>query len=109
MATCIGSVVMLVKTGSLSLGPGLAKECQPTTTMCCLDAASTAAACSVASMAPRMMASGLSAIAWLSASERPETVPWPSSSRNFQPTSFAASATPSPTPRAPPLRWSVDT
>ncbi len=100
---------MLVMTGGSVTGPGAPAECQPTTLMPSFTAFSITGACSCASTVPRMMPSGFSAIAWFSAEVRCATEPWPSRMRKSQPITFAASCAPSPTPCAPPLRWSAET
>src|ERR1700730_15947973 len=59
---------MLVNTpGTASILPGPGPECQPTTLMPAAIACSMIGACSAASIVPRMMPSGFSAIAWVSA------------------------------------------
>ena len=78
-------------------------------TMPCFAASSITEACSVASIPPSTMTSGFEAIACCRPLDRPATEPWPSISRKVQPIFSAASLTPSPAPRAPPFRWSVET
>jgi hypothetical protein len=95
---------MLVKTsGTASILPGAGPACQPTTLIPAATACWMIGACSAASMVPRMMPSGLSAIACVSAEVRAGTEPCPSRTRNSQPITLAASCAPSPTPLAPPF------
>src|SRR6185503_7604554 len=99
----------LVNTGGSVTGPGVGPMCHPTILIPSIAARRITGACSEVSTLPRMMPSGLSAIAWLSAVVRPCTDPWPSRIRKSQPMTPAASCAPSPAPCGPPFRWSGDT
>jgi hypothetical protein len=87
---------------SPSPGPGVAVECQPNTGILALLAALMVLACSVASTLPSTMALGLLAMAWLIALVCPWAVPRPSYTSTVQPSTVAASLSPTPTPFGPP-------
>ena len=90
MATSSGSVVMLVITPGHAFDRAGRAAGMPADDLDALrrPPARSIGACSRASIVPRMMPSGCSAIAWVSAEARVDGAPWPSRRRNSQPIAF---------------------
>ena len=96
---------MLVKTSGLaSILPGPGPACQPTTLMPAFGRLFDHRRLFLGVGAGVDDAVGLHRDRLCHAEVRPGTVPCPSRMRNSQPIALAASAAPSPTPCAPPLR-----